>query len=93
MLTGPGDRWLRCNDGISDYLPDDAITEVLGISDAAVAAARLVDLAIGAGSRDNVTAVVADVIDSPPGCVEKSTDVRFSGSAAARFSEGTDLAG
>lgn len=57
------------------------------------AAARLVDLAIGAGSRDNVTAVVADVIDSPPGRVEKRTDVRFSGSAAARFSEGTDLAG
>lgn len=57
------------------------------------AATRLVDLAIGAGSRDNVTAVVADVIDSPPGRVENRTDVRFSGSAAARFSEGADLAG
>lgn len=91
--TGPGDRWLLCSDGISDYLPEDAITEVLGNSDTLAAATRLVDLAIGADSRDNVTAVVADVIDSPPGRVEKRTDVRFSGSAAARFSEGIDLAG
>lgn len=92
MLTGPGDRWL-CSDGISDYLPEDAITDVLGNSDTVAAATRLVDLAIGAGSRDNVTAVVADVIDSPRGRVEKRTDVRFSGSAAARFSEGIDLTG
>ncbi len=93
MLTGPGDRWLLCSDGISDYLPEDAITEVLGNSDTVAAATRLVDLAIGAGSRDNVTAVVTDVIESPAGRVERHTDVRFWGSAEARFSEGTDLAG
>lgn len=57
-----GDRLLLCSDGISDYLDDAAITDALGRPDAADAAAALVDGALAAGGRDNVSAVVADVV-------------------------------
>jgi PPM family protein phosphatase len=57
-----GDRLLLCSDGISDYLTDDRIAATLRAAPCAAAARQLVDLALDAGSRDNVTAVVADVI-------------------------------
>ena len=83
-----GDRWLICSDGVSDYLPDDAIREVLhGVGDPDRAARQLVRASLEAGSRDNVTAVVADVVDGAPGH-ERPV---FAGAAAARFAEG-DLA-
>lgn len=82
-----GDRWLVCSDGVSDYLPDDAIAGVLrGVAEADAAASALVELSLAAGSRDNVTAVVADVVEGAPG----SEHARFAGAAALRFAE--DLA-
>lgn len=60
-----GDRWLLCSDGVSDYLPDTQIAAVLaGVRSPAGAADSLVRVALDGGSRDNVTAVVADVVDS-----------------------------
>jgi protein phosphatase len=58
----PGDRLLLCSDGISDYLTDDRIAVALRTPSCATAARDLVALALAAGSRDNVSAVVADVI-------------------------------
>jgi serine/threonine protein phosphatase PrpC len=58
----PGDRLLLCSDGISDYLTDDEIAEALRTPSGATAARQLVDRALDAGSRDNVSAAVADVI-------------------------------
>lgn len=79
-----GDRWMICSDGVSDYVPDDAIAEVLvAVTDVDEAAHALVALALEAGSRDNVTAVVADVVDQPHG----ADRARFSGAAATRFAE------
>jgi protein phosphatase len=57
-----GDRLLLCSDGISDYLTDDRIAATLRATSGATAARQLVDLALDAGSRDNVTAAVADVV-------------------------------
>lgn len=57
-----GDRLLLCSDGVSDYLPDERIAELLELEDAAEAGRLLIDAALDAGSRDNLTAVVADVI-------------------------------
>lgn len=96
-----GDRWMLCSDGVSDYLPDDAIEELLtGIADPQEAADELVRLSLEAGSRDNVTAVVADVMtDVRAGVRAGVTDdpgadeVRFFGSAAARFIDDVDRAG
>jgi protein phosphatase len=57
-----GDRLLLCSDGITDYLTDDQLADFLGRNDAAQAVRGLVDAALEHGSRDNVTAVVADVV-------------------------------
>jgi serine/threonine protein phosphatase PrpC len=59
-----GDRLLLCSDGVTDYLDDTELAMLLRIDDSAVAVRRLVDLALDHGSRDNVTAIVADVVGS-----------------------------
>lgn len=85
-----GDRWLHCSDGVSDYLPDDAISDVLRAeADPQHAADALVGAALDAGSRDNVTAVVADVAET----VATDSPARFAGAAAARFTEELDAVG
>jgi PPM family protein phosphatase len=56
------DRLLLCSDGISDYLTDDEIAAELLAPAGDAAAQQLVGRALDAGSRDNVSAVVADVI-------------------------------
>jgi serine/threonine protein phosphatase PrpC len=58
-----GDRYLLCSDGLSDVLPAHTLAEALRISDPQRCADRLVRLALQAGSRDNVTCIVADVTD------------------------------
>jgi protein phosphatase len=55
-----GDRVLLCSDGLSDALDDDAIRTRLGRAESAGdACALLVQAAVEAGARDNVTTVVA----------------------------------
>jgi serine/threonine protein phosphatase PrpC len=57
-----GDRLLLCSDGLSDVLEDEALETVLAAhADAGECADRLVELALEAGARDNVSVVVADV--------------------------------
>jgi PPM family protein phosphatase len=56
------DRLLLCSDGVSDYVSDAEISEALRNADAGVAARELVDLAFDHGSRDNITAVIADIL-------------------------------
>jgi PPM family protein phosphatase len=59
----PGDRLLLCSDGVSDVLEPPAIRELLAEeSSEARAAERLLQAALDAGSRDNVSAVVADAV-------------------------------
>ena len=79
-----GDRYLICSDGLSDYVARDTIIEVLtSTADPGETADRLVALALRAGAPDNVTVVVADVVDiahqpAPP------TQPQVVGAAAAR---------
>ena len=64
LLLRAGDRVIICSDGLSDYVDDDAIADVLrSTTDSAEAGAQLVKLAHVAGAPDNVTAVIADVIE------------------------------
>jgi PPM family protein phosphatase len=58
-----GDRYLLCSDGLSDPVSDDTILEALQIPDVAESAYRLIELALRGGGPDNVTVVVADVVD------------------------------
>ncbi|MFL0580302.1 protein phosphatase 2C domain-containing protein [Dietzia sp. 179-F 9C3 NHS] len=61
----PGDRYLLCSDGLSDPVSTDTIAETLRTGSADSAAERLVQLALRSGGPDNITVVVADVLDDP----------------------------
>jgi PPM family protein phosphatase len=55
-----GDRLLLCSDGLTDLVDDDTIRQVLiDCRESAEACRRLIDLALAAGGRDNVTVVIA----------------------------------
>ena len=58
-----GDRYLLCSDGLSDVVSDETIENTLNEGDSAQSADRLIELALRSGGPDNVTIVVADVID------------------------------
>ncbi|HZA11790.1 PP2C family protein-serine/threonine phosphatase [Mycobacterium sp.] len=58
-----GDRYLLCSDGLSDPVSQETIQEALQIPDVAESADRLIELALRGGGPDNVTVVVADVVD------------------------------
>ncbi|HEX9831608.1 MAG TPA: protein phosphatase 2C domain-containing protein, partial [Mycobacterium sp.] len=62
-----GDRYLLCSDGLSDPVSHDTILEALQIADTAESADRLIELALRGGGPDNVTVVVADVVDNDYG--------------------------
>ncbi|MGL5859000.1 MAG: PP2C family protein-serine/threonine phosphatase [Angustibacter sp.] len=63
-----GDRYLLCSDGLTDVVRDPTIAETLtSHDDPAAAAQALVDLALRGGGADNVTVVVADVVDPADG--------------------------
>lgn len=60
----PGDRWLLCSDGLSGFVSPETIAQTLAdTTDLDECADRLLQLALRAGSTDNVTVVVADVVD------------------------------
>lgn len=61
-----GDRYLLCSDGLTDMVADEVIGEVLGRGDPDAAGTALVDHALAAGGRDNVTCVVLDVVEVDP---------------------------
>jgi protein phosphatase len=55
-----GDRLLLCSDGLTDLVDDETLRQVLiDRRESAEACRRLVDLALAAGGKDNVTVVIA----------------------------------
>ena len=63
VATVPGDRWLLASDGLTDYVAEDLVLDVLTTEpDAATAADLLLDMALGADARDNVTVAVVEVV-------------------------------
>jgi serine/threonine protein phosphatase PrpC len=60
-----GDRFLLCSDGISEYVPENEVGDVLSKQPSpARAAQRLIDLALERGGGDNATAVVVRVLEA-----------------------------
>jgi serine/threonine protein phosphatase PrpC len=57
------DRYLLCSDGLSGFVADETIGEILATGTPDEAADKLVELALRAGAPDNVTVIVADVVD------------------------------
>ena len=97
----PGDRYLLCSDGLSSVVSEPTLRDVLAVGTPTEAAHRLVDLAIRAGAPDNVTCLVADVVEEPDdvapptplvvGAAADSPHARVAGLAAtARSAAGTD---
>lgn len=60
-----GDRILICSDGLSGFVEHERIERVMGIGSAESVAGELLQLALEAASTDNITVVVADVVDEP----------------------------
>ncbi|ROR92958.1 PP2C family protein-serine/threonine phosphatase [Nocardioides aurantiacus] len=63
LEVAPGDRILLCSDGASGVLTDEQLTRILAEGTPDSAAYSLVDRSLDAGSSDNVTVVVADLVD------------------------------
>ncbi|GAA2159486.1 protein phosphatase [Humibacillus xanthopallidus] len=79
-----GDRFLLCSDGLSDFVGADVIEEILReAATPADAAERCIEVALKASTRDNVTVIVADVVDAD-GDDLPSTVPQVVGAAASR---------
>jgi protein phosphatase len=79
-----GDRYLLCSDGLTNELRPKQILQTLAPDSGPQAVAeRLVELALGAGGRDNVSVVVIEIesCDLPDPEVDEETDPRFGASA------------
>ena len=60
----PGDTYLLCSDGLTGVVSEETLAEVLGeATDVAARADALIDLALKGGASDNVTCIVADIVD------------------------------
>jgi serine/threonine protein phosphatase PrpC len=59
----PGDRYLLCSDGLSSFVSHETLTEAIRIPDPQACADRMIELALKAGGADNVTVIIADVVD------------------------------
>jgi protein phosphatase len=71
--TRAGDRYLLCSDGLSGVVSEDTLRDTLADEASTdVAVERLVELALKGGGPDNITAIVADVVEvetKPPSAV------------------------
>jgi PPM family protein phosphatase len=62
-----GDRYMLCSDGLSDVVTEATLREaLLRYPDRGQAVEQLIDLAIRGGGPDNITCIVADVVDEEP---------------------------
>jgi serine/threonine protein phosphatase PrpC len=62
----PGDVYLLCSDGLTRMVPEAQIEATLAATpDLKAATAKLVELANGAGGRDNITLILASITAAP----------------------------
>jgi PPM family protein phosphatase len=78
-----GDRYLLCSDGLSDVVTEQTMHKTLvSFADPDQAVLNLIDLAIRSGGPDNITCLVADVVDTITGPVAPSEATVLAGAAA-----------
>ncbi|MEU0530442.1 PP2C family protein-serine/threonine phosphatase [Amycolatopsis tolypomycina] len=78
----PGDRYLICSDGLSGMVSDETLAEAVQIPDPQQCADRMIELALKGGGTDNVTVIIADVVD-----VDFGDDAPIVGGAAGDGSD------
>jgi serine/threonine protein phosphatase PrpC len=62
-----GDRYMLCSDGLSGVVSEETLAEALKDPDPESTADRLIELALRSGGPDNITVIVADVIEDTGG--------------------------
>lgn len=77
-----GDRYLICSDGLSGMVSDETMAEAVLIKDPQDCADRMIELALKGGGTDNVTVIIADVVD-----VDFGDDAPIVGGAAGDGSD------
>jgi protein phosphatase len=78
-----GDRYLLCSDGLSGVVSDETLAETLRTyQDPRQCADRMIELALRGGGPDNITCIVADVVD-----IEFGEDAPIMGGAMGDGSE------
>jgi serine/threonine protein phosphatase PrpC len=77
-----GDRYLLCSDGLSGVISAETMADALRNPDPRSTADRLIELALRGGGPDNVTVIVADVVD-----IDFGEDAPIVGGAAGDGSE------
>src|SRR5215813_4011147 len=85
-----GDRYLICSDGLPVAVSDEHILQTLvTVPEPADAVLALIDLAVRGGAPDNVTCIVADVIDTDHSGVAPTSAPVVVGAAASAGSHDT----
>ncbi|MGB3828683.1 MAG: protein phosphatase 2C domain-containing protein [Ornithinimicrobium sp.] len=60
----PGDRLMLCSDGVTDYVAEDTVADILRAQGSAGDIAdQLIAISLRAAARDNITVVVADAVE------------------------------
>jgi protein phosphatase len=60
-----GDRYLLCSDGLSSVVSYETLQETMAVGkDPAATCEQLIQLALRSGAPDNVTCIVADIVDA-----------------------------
>jgi PPM family protein phosphatase len=78
-----GDRYLLCSDGLSDVVTAETLHHTLStVGDLDDVTVQLIELAIRGGGPDNITVVVADVIDSEASSLPPTTVPILAGAAS-----------
>jgi len=81
--TLPGDRFLLCSDGLSGVVTEQTLRQTLhSVRDPDKAALQLVELAIRGGGPDNITCIVADVMDTQASPLPPTRTPVLAGAAA-----------
>jgi PPM family protein phosphatase len=84
LQTCPGDRYLLCSDGLSGVVSEQTLHKMLtSVPDLHEVTSLLVELAIEGGGPDNITCIVADVIDARSSRVPPVCQPVFAGAAAS----------
>src|SRR5580704_2804784 len=79
-----GDRYLLCSDGLSGVVSDETLRETLATGgDPEAVTRQLIELALHGGGPDNITCIVADVVDTATSRVPATGTPIMAGAAAS----------
>jgi PPM family protein phosphatase len=91
-----GDRYLLCSDGLSGVVSEETLAEALKDPDPQSTADRLIELALRSGGPDNVTVIVADVVEDGgrgPALMDPVVDGAAGGNVGQRQVDNRSAAG